>query len=115
MRPDHAVCKQTQAACLIGRPLKLLCQMVQRRTYRRANAVGAARLLPQWNRRRLRKARGFAVRAYQSLVGAEPDGRLDLDTLSSFGFLPAQQTPGFAPPWRRLHAPMVEPTHPSRG
>lgn len=54
MRPDHAVCKQTQAACLIGRPLKLLCQMVQRRNYWRANAAGAARLLPQWNRRHLR-------------------------------------------------------------
>ncbi len=47
----------------------------------------------------------FAVRAYQSRVGLEPNGRLDLDTLSSLGLLPGQQTPGFAPPRRRMLRP----------
>lgn len=37
----------------------------------------------------------FALRAYQSREGLEPNGRLDMDTLGALGLLPGQQTRGF--------------------
>ena len=44
----------------------------------------------------------FALRAYQSRVGLEPNGRLDLDTLASLSLLPGQQEPGMRGPRRRV-------------
>ncbi|MDQ6654872.1 MAG: peptidoglycan-binding protein [Verrucomicrobiota bacterium] len=37
----------------------------------------------------------FALRAYQSRQGLQPNGRLDMETLAALGLLPGQQTRGF--------------------
>lgn len=44
----------------------------------------------------------FAVRAYQSRFGIEPNGRLDVETLAAMGLLPGQQAPGVTAPTRRI-------------
>ena len=53
----------------------------------------------------------FALRAYQSGAGLEPNGRLDLETLGSLGLLPGQQTRRYERPRRRFwpRAPLVDP------
>ncbi|HEY2614686.1 MAG TPA: peptidoglycan-binding protein [Chthoniobacterales bacterium] len=50
----------------------------------------------------------FALRAYQSRLGMPPNGRLDMETLSSLGLLPGQQIRGGVRPHRRIFPPPSE-------
>jgi peptidoglycan hydrolase-like protein with peptidoglycan-binding domain len=43
----------------------------------------------------------FALRAFQSRFGLEPNGRLDMETLAALGLLPGQRAPGVVAPLRR--------------
>ena len=64
----------------------------------------------------------FAVRAFQSRFGLEPNGRLDMDTLAALGLLPGQRAPGvvaprgrgFRPPRPIMVAPNGEPIYEPR-
>ena len=58
----------------------------------------------------------YALRAYQSRHGLEPNGRLDMETLASLGLLPGQQTRRLEPRRRigrppALRAPTGEPIY----
>ena len=54
----------------------------------------------------------FSLRAYQSRVGLQPTGRLDLDTLAALELLPGAHQPVYAP--RRMRPPGA-PLPPVRG
>jgi peptidoglycan hydrolase-like protein with peptidoglycan-binding domain len=45
----------------------------------------------------------FSLRSYQSRVGLQPSGRLDLDTLAALELLPGANRPVFIPPPRRAY------------
>lgn len=49
----------------------------------------------------------FSLRAYQSRVGLEPTGRLDVETLAALELLPAANRPVFVAPRRAFREPVV--------
>jgi peptidoglycan hydrolase-like protein with peptidoglycan-binding domain len=49
----------------------------------------------------------FSLRAYQSRVGLQPTGRLDLETLAALELLPGANQPVFIPPRRAYREPPV--------
>ena len=95
----------TDAGVLAGTPYETAPPEVQRQVVAAAQALLARR---GYYRSGVDGLYGpgteFALRAYQARFGLVPSGRLDVETLASFGLLPEQRGPGLRPRrriWRR--------------
>lgn len=100
-----------EAAVLAGTPYETAPTEVQRQVIAAAQALLARR---GYYRSLVDGVYGpgteFALRAYQARFGLVSSGRLDVETLASFGLLPEQRGPGLRPRpriWRR--PPVIVP------